>query len=101
MFFILFFADEERLFGIVEDGEIDESITERKDYQLWEDFAGVATNLLEKIEQYLESIDAIHENTWQYPYCWRLNTTYYFAEQFMFNRYIKLKQQKNNINALK
>ncbi|CAH1402753.1 unnamed protein product [Nezara viridula] len=48
--------DEEKLFGIVEGSEAPDYITESCEYRLWEQFANVATNLLEKIEQYLESL---------------------------------------------
>ncbi|KAG8307964.1 Armadillo repeat-containing protein 2 [Homalodisca vitripennis] len=53
--------DEERLFGVAEDGEIEDSVANNPEYQQWEQFAGVATNLLEKIEQYLESLQAFKE----------------------------------------
>lgn len=52
-------SDEHRLFGVVEDEEMDESVANSPEYQQWEHFAGVATNLLEKIEQYLESLQAM------------------------------------------
>uniref|UniRef100_A0A146LPT6 Armadillo repeat-containing protein 2 n=3 Tax=Lygus hesperus TaxID=30085 RepID=A0A146LPT6_LYGHE len=53
--------DEEKLFGIKEDAEIPDLIAESSEYRLWEQFASVATNLLEKIEQYLESLQAFDE----------------------------------------
>lgn len=56
------FLDEERLFGITEGTEIvPDTIADSPEYRLWEDFASVATNLLEKIEQYLESLQAFEE----------------------------------------
>lgn len=55
-------TDEERLFGVVEEGEVDVSVASSHDYQQWEQFAAVATNLLEKIEQYLESLQAFSDN---------------------------------------
>lgn len=58
-------TDEERLFGVTEEEEVDESVASRPEYQQWEEFATVATNLLEKIEKYLESLQAFSgsENT--------------------------------------
>lgn len=56
---MLLISDEERLFGVVEDGEVEEAVANSPEYQQWEQFAGVATNLLEKIEQYLESLQAL------------------------------------------
>ncbi|KAK9511340.1 hypothetical protein O3M35_000009 [Rhynocoris fuscipes] len=54
--------DEERLFGISEGTEIiPDIIADTPEYRLWEEFASVATNLLEKIEQYLESLQAFEE----------------------------------------
>lgn len=55
---IFFAADDEKLFGVTEDS--DEDIYVTQDYLIWEEFAGVATNLLEKIEYFLETFDQIH-----------------------------------------
>ncbi|XP_049839067.1 armadillo repeat-containing protein 2 isoform X1 [Schistocerca gregaria] len=51
------YLDEERLFGVVEGTETAEAVAESLSYQQWEEFAGVATNLLEKIETYLDSLE--------------------------------------------
>ncbi|XP_060527142.1 armadillo repeat-containing protein 2 [Cylas formicarius] len=57
------FLDEEKLFGAACD-ETEMLLT--PEYLLWEEFAGVATNLLEKIEYFLDTFDQIqvadHEN---------------------------------------
>nr|XP_022913013.1 armadillo repeat-containing protein 2 isoform X1 [Onthophagus taurus] len=53
------YLDEEKLFG--SDSEKDGFVSQ--DYLLWEDFANVATNLMEKIEHFLDSIDHLEENT--------------------------------------
>uniref|UniRef100_A0A1B6CHS7 Armadillo repeat-containing protein 2 n=1 Tax=Clastoptera arizonana TaxID=38151 RepID=A0A1B6CHS7_9HEMI len=50
--------DEERLFGIADGCDVDEITASNPEYQQWELFAGVATNLLEKIENYLETLEA-------------------------------------------
>lgn len=49
-------VDEERLFGIPEGEDVDEITANSPEYQQWEQFAEVATNLLEKIEKYLETL---------------------------------------------
>ncbi|XP_014251201.1 armadillo repeat-containing protein 2 [Cimex lectularius] len=53
--------DEEKLFGVTEGSEVPDRISESAEYRLWEQFANVATNLLEKIEQYLENLQAFNE----------------------------------------
>lgn len=53
-------SDDEKLFGITEDSDEDVYVTQ--DYLIWEEFAGVATNILEKIEYFLETFDQIHIN---------------------------------------
>jgi hypothetical protein len=52
-------TDEERLFGVVEGTEVNESLATSEHYQMWEEFAGVATNLLEKMEIFLDSLDLL------------------------------------------
>jgi hypothetical protein len=52
-------TDEERLFGVVEGTEVDETLATSEHYQMWEEFAGVATNLLEKMETFLDSLDSL------------------------------------------
>jgi hypothetical protein len=47
-------TDEERLFGIAEGTEVNEELATSEHYQLWEEFAGVATNLLEKMESFMD-----------------------------------------------
>ncbi|PSN42597.1 hypothetical protein C0J52_08697 [Blattella germanica] len=51
--------DEERLFGVVEGTEVNEALATSEHYQMWEEFAGVATNLLEKMETFLDSLDSL------------------------------------------
>lgn len=58
MFIFVFSIDEERLFGIQEGEDVDEVTANSQEYQQWEQFAEVATNLLEKIEKYLETLQA-------------------------------------------
>ncbi|XP_021923025.1 armadillo repeat-containing protein 2 isoform X2 [Zootermopsis nevadensis] len=53
------FLDEERLFGVVEGTEVNEALAASGHYQMWEEFAGVATNLLEKMEIFLDSLDSL------------------------------------------
>jgi hypothetical protein len=53
-----YIADEERLFGVVEGTDVSEALATSEHYQMWEEFAGVATNLLEKIETFLDSLDS-------------------------------------------
>jgi hypothetical protein len=43
------------LFGVLEGTEVDEELATSENYQLWEEFAGVATNLLEKMESFLDA----------------------------------------------
>ncbi|PNF40949.1 hypothetical protein B7P43_G08853 [Cryptotermes secundus] len=52
------FLDEERLFGVVEGTDVNEALATSEYYQMWEEFAGVATNLLEKMETFLDSLDS-------------------------------------------
>lgn len=53
-----YIADEERLFGVVEGTDVNEALATSEHYQMWEEFAGVATNLLEKMETFLDSLDS-------------------------------------------
>ncbi|KAJ3654800.1 hypothetical protein Zmor_013962 [Zophobas morio] len=53
------YLDEEKLFGITEGSE-DAEIYVTQEYLIWEEFASVATNLLEKIEYFLDTFDQIH-----------------------------------------
>lgn len=50
--------DEERLFGSMCEEEQDLFTHE---YLIWEEFANVATNLLEKIEQFLDTLEHLPE----------------------------------------
>ncbi|KAG5874097.1 hypothetical protein JTB14_005894 [Gonioctena quinquepunctata] len=50
------YLDEEKLFGIEEHME-DMDIYITQEYLIWEEFANVATNLLEKIEYFLDTFD--------------------------------------------
>ncbi|XP_057664414.1 armadillo repeat-containing protein 2 [Diorhabda carinulata] len=50
--------DEEKIFGIEEHTE-DMNVFVTQDYLIWEEFANVATNLLEKIEFFLDTFDQI------------------------------------------
>ncbi|KAK5645760.1 hypothetical protein RI129_004224 [Pyrocoelia pectoralis] len=52
------FLDEEKLFGITDTTE-DLEIYSAPDYMIWEEFANVATNLLEKIEHFLDTLEQI------------------------------------------
>lgn len=51
-------SDEEKLFGIDETSEEMELFV-TQEYLIWEEFANVATNLLEKIEYFLDTFDQI------------------------------------------
>ncbi|XP_066138168.1 armadillo repeat-containing protein 2 isoform X2 [Euwallacea fornicatus] len=52
------YLDEEKLFGINETtGDTEIFVTQ--EYLIWEEFANVATNLLEKIEYFLDTFDQI------------------------------------------
>lgn len=37
---------------------MNEALATSEHYQMWEEFAGVATNLLEKMETFLDSLDS-------------------------------------------
>ncbi|CAH1117951.1 unnamed protein product [Phaedon cochleariae] len=50
--------DEEKLFGIEEHTD-DMDVYVTQEYLIWEEFANVATNLLEKIEYFLDTFDQI------------------------------------------
>ncbi|KAF5303070.1 hypothetical protein FQR65_LT08399 [Abscondita terminalis] len=52
------YLDEEKLFGITEPTDNLE-IYSTPDYMIWEEFANVATNLLEKIEHFLDALEQI------------------------------------------
>jgi hypothetical protein len=47
------------LFGVVEGTEVNEELATSEHYQLWEEFAGVATNLLEKMESFLDAPELV------------------------------------------
>ncbi|XP_071455226.1 armadillo repeat-containing protein 2 [Hetaerina americana] len=49
------YLDEEHYFGIPEGSEVDPEISMTTAYQEWEEFAAVATDLLEKIEAFMDS----------------------------------------------
>lgn len=40
---------------MAEDTEVPEAVADSPAYQLWEEFAAVATNLLERLETFLDS----------------------------------------------
>lgn len=48
-------SDEERLFGVTE--TTNEQLFVSHEYTVWEEFANVATNLLEKIEYFLDALE--------------------------------------------
>lgn len=50
--------DEEKLFGITDSHENLE-VFASQEYMLWDEFANVATNLLEKIESFLDNIEPL------------------------------------------
>ncbi|KAK9869486.1 hypothetical protein WA026_003240 [Henosepilachna vigintioctopunctata] len=50
--------DDEKLFGIKDDTE-DSDIYSSQEYMIWDEFANVATNLLEKIEYFMDTFDQI------------------------------------------
>lgn len=54
----MFVVDEEKLFGITDSQENIE-IFSSQEYILWDEFANVATNLLEKIESFLDNIEPL------------------------------------------
>lgn len=47
------------MFG-VDDATEEMEVFVTQEYLIWEDFANVATNLLEKIEYFLDTFDQIH-----------------------------------------
>lgn len=47
------------MFGVVEGTEVNDALAASGHYQMWEEFAGVATNLLEKMEIFLDSLDSL------------------------------------------
>ncbi|KAJ8975565.1 hypothetical protein NQ317_000249 [Molorchus minor] len=51
---------EEKLFGIQEQNQDNNDIYGSQEYLIWEEFASVATNLLEKIEYFLDTFDQIN-----------------------------------------
>lgn len=53
-----YFTDEERLFGITDVSE-DLEVYSTPEYIIWEEFANVATNLLEKIENFLDTLEQL------------------------------------------
>lgn len=55
---LFFFLDEERIFGITDISE-DLDIYSTSEYIIWEEFANVATNLLEKIEHFLDTLEQL------------------------------------------
>ncbi|XP_066248328.1 armadillo repeat-containing protein 2 isoform X2 [Euwallacea similis] len=60
------YLDEEKLFGINETtGDMEMFVTQ--EYLIWEEFANVATNLLEKIEYFLDTFDQIQINAEKEP----------------------------------
>lgn len=50
------FSDEDRIFGVSGNAN-DSDIFVTQEYMLWEEYASVATNLLEKIEYFLDTTD--------------------------------------------
>jgi hypothetical protein len=46
--------DEEKLFGVQEGQEVPEHIAKTQTYQMWDEFASVATNLLERLESFMD-----------------------------------------------
>ncbi|CAG9771352.1 unnamed protein product [Ceutorhynchus assimilis] len=54
------YLDEEKLFGIDEHTE-EMEVFVTQEYLIWEEFANVATNLLEKIEYFLDTFDQIND----------------------------------------
>ncbi|KAJ8918425.1 hypothetical protein NQ315_008122 [Exocentrus adspersus] len=56
------YLDEEKLFGVEEHTE-DTDVFVTQEYLVWEEFANVATNLLEKIEYFLDTFDQINIET--------------------------------------
>lgn len=52
------YLDEEKLFGITGSQE-NIGVLNSQEYIIWDEFANVATNLLEKIETFLDHIDPI------------------------------------------
>ncbi|GJQ70464.1 hypothetical protein Trydic_g22876 [Trypoxylus dichotomus] len=58
------FLDEEKLFGITDDMENNQFLMS-EEFLIWEEFANVATNLLEKIEQFLDTVENLQSNCFQ------------------------------------
>lgn len=52
------YLDDEKIFGIKDDID-DSEIFSTHEYLIWDEFANVATNLLEKIEYFLDTFDQI------------------------------------------
>ncbi|CAB3373842.1 Hypothetical predicted protein [Cloeon dipterum] len=46
--------DEEKLFGVKEGHEVPEHVAKTFEYQAWDEFASVATNLLERLESFMD-----------------------------------------------
>ncbi|XP_059471767.1 armadillo repeat-containing protein 2 [Neocloeon triangulifer] len=46
--------DEEKLFGVEEGQEVPEHVAKTFEYQMWDEFASVATNLLERLESFID-----------------------------------------------
>lgn len=53
------FLDEEKLFGVTEETPESSAIYSSQEYIVWEEFANVATNLLEKIEHFLDTFEQL------------------------------------------
>ncbi|KAI4465321.1 armadillo repeat containing 2 [Holotrichia oblita] len=52
------FLDEEKLFGVTDTTE-NNQILMSQEFLIWEEFANVATNLLEKIEQFFDTVETL------------------------------------------
>ncbi|KAK9693613.1 hypothetical protein QE152_g34085 [Popillia japonica] len=58
------FLDEEKLFGITDTSE-NSQILMSQEFLIWEEFANVATNLLEKIEQFFDTVETLQSTNYQ------------------------------------
>lgn len=57
-------SDEEKLFGITDTSE-NSQILISQEFLIWEEFANVATNLLEKIEQFFDTVETLQSTNYQ------------------------------------
>ncbi|XP_017784386.1 PREDICTED: armadillo repeat-containing protein 2 isoform X2 [Nicrophorus vespilloides] len=57
------YLDEEKIFGLMDSTGDNSDMLMTNEYMVWEEFANVATNLLEKVEQFLDRVDSEEAGT--------------------------------------